>query len=43
MCPDVLVFTILLVKGRELPLSGLKDLGIPGEGVMKRTECTIKY
>jgi hypothetical protein len=27
--------SILLVKGRELPLDGLKDLGNPGEGWLK--------
>jgi hypothetical protein len=27
-----LMHSILLVKGRELPLDGLKDLGNPGEG-----------
>jgi hypothetical protein len=31
-------FTSLLVKGRELPLNGLKDFAIPGEGVIKRTD-----
>jgi hypothetical protein len=38
MRPDALYFTSLLVKGRELPLNGLKDFAIPGEEVIKRTE-----
>jgi hypothetical protein len=38
MRPDSLYFTSLLVKGRELPLNGLKDFAIPGEGVIKRTD-----
>jgi hypothetical protein len=38
MHPDALYFTGLLVKGRELPLNGLKDFGIPGELVIKRTD-----
>jgi hypothetical protein len=38
MRPDTLYFTSLLVKRRELPLNGLKDFGITGEGVIKRTD-----
>ena len=38
MRPDALCFTSLLVKGRELPLNVLKDFGIPGEGVIERTD-----
>ena len=33
--PWALYFTSLLVQGREMPLNGLKDFGIPGEGVIK--------
>jgi hypothetical protein len=38
MRPDVLYFTSLLVKRRELPLNSLKDFAIPVEGVIKRTD-----